>query len=469
MTDAIPQKMVKWLFHDTDSLSLGLGGWVKLLWATLFRADHSFTLQFFNALKEKIAATCHDATLTPEQKEIICYNALSYLAFAHPQEGSQLDMNGVTYSIHKIKLTSGWFSSPYYAYGLKSKTSSILIFQGTTVPSDRGFIAGILGDTMPGGAVGTFLYRRGKHKIQSWINSEYQRTGRPVMCTGQSLGGAMSMHCHVHQPTKVDFYVLNPPTLTSREEKIYEQNKSQTTDRSARTLKVITHRSDPVFRLGSHYLPPGTRIFEHGLKNENALLAHAKAPNFKNFISKTPDTFVDYERQKLRTWVWKIQKAGLFVGALLCQTLWLIPRLIMHTVHHIRQFLQTTKPIVKSSTEHTTHQQFECQIAIKEPSTATRYIESSQLILNIIGHEKASFNKHKPDIALLGLLSSLEYPAIRMNYIGENGQYNFVNKASFVGYLNNNFHSQDIKMSFLNSKSTISDINLVIPEGIKAF
>ncbi|STX52571.1 Uncharacterised protein [Legionella busanensis] len=464
MTDTIPQKMVKWLFYDTDSLSLGFGGWVKLLWATLVTADDSFTLQFFNALKEKITVTCQDVTLTPEQKETICYNALSYLAFSHPQEGSQIDMNGVTYTIHKIKLTSGWFSSPYYAYGLISDKSSILIFQGTTVPSDRGFLAGILGDTMPGGAVGTFLYQRGKHKIQSWIDSEYQRTGRPVICTGQSLGGAMSIHSHVHQPEKVDFYVLNPPTLTSREEKIYERNKSQNTNKLARTLKVITHRSDPVFYLGSNYLPPGTKIFKHGLENENIFIAHAKAPNFKNPISKTSDTFVDYERQKLNTWMWKIQKACLFVGALLCQMLWLIPRLVIHTVHHIRQFCQTKKPIVKNLPESTTNQQSKTQILSKEAFTTNEPIESSQLILNIIGHKPAAFNKHN----LTGLLNNLKYPTTRMNHIGATGQYNnFGKQTNFARCLNNNFYSQGLQRSFLNLESTKSDINLVINEGIK--
>ncbi|STX55649.1 Uncharacterised protein [Legionella beliardensis] len=461
MTDTIPQKMVKWLFHDADSLSLGFRGWLKLLRATLVKADATFTLQFFNALKEKIAAVYQDETLTPEKKEIICYNALSYLAFAHPKEGSQINMNGATYTIHKIKLTSGWFSSPYYAYGLQSKTSSILIFQGTTVPSDRGFIAGILGDTMPGGAVGTFLYRRGKHKIQSWINSEYQRTGRPVMCTGQSLGGAMSMHCHIHQPTKVDFYVLNPPTLTSREEKIYKQHKNIFIDNSTRTLKVITHRSDPVFRMGSHYLPPGTKIFEHGMKNENSLIAHAKAPNFKNFTSETPDTFADYERKKLKTWAWKIQKACLFVGALLCQTIWLMPRFIMHAGHYIRQFPQTTKPVVKGLNDSTTQQPSEPEINFKESYTASKYIESSQLILKTIGHNATWFNKHNPDIIVLGVLGRLENPVL-IPYRSNEILHVLVKKNSVVGYLNNNIYSQSIKMAILNSNPTNHDKNLAI-------
>ncbi|WP_419420436.1 hypothetical protein ACNVED_03810 [Legionella sp. D16C41] len=453
MSDTIPQKMVKWLFHDTDSLSFRFGGWIKLLWAMIFKASSSFTVQFFNALKEKIAATFGDKTLSAAKKEIICYNALSYLAFAHPQEGSQLDINGITYTIHKIKLTSGWFSSPYYAYGLTSKASSILIFPGTTVPSDRGFIAGILGDTMPGGAVGTFLYSRGKKQIQSWINSEYQRTGRPVICTGQSLGGAMSMHCHVHQPTKVDFYVFNPPTLTSREARIYERNKSISSDKSERTLKVITHHSDPVFRMGSYYLPPGTKIFRHGSKNENSLTAHAKAPNFKNHTPEIPDTFVDYERQQLKTRIWKLQKVCLFMGALLCQMICLLPRFIIHTAYHIKQFHHMIKRIIKNLSEHIIHQQLPPKMSIRGLSKASEYIESSRLILSLIGPNAASFNNYKSNTRALGTWDKLEYPTC-INYKKEDSPPIFVKKNNVSRHLN----AQDEKASFLNNCSFTTSV-----------
>lgn len=353
MTTSVPQKMVQWLFHDSETLSLGAGGWVDLIWSTTIRADKIFSSEFFNALQDKINTTTQNKQLSHEQKEIIYYNALAYLAFAHPQEGSNLNIDGETFTIHTIPLTSGWLSTPYYAYGLKSEHSSILIFQGTTVPSDRGFLAGILGDTMPGGAVGASLYRRGKNVLQLWIDNEYLRTGKPVLCTGQSLGGAMSMHCHIHQPEKVDFIAINPPTLTGREEQIYERNRSTYRETSERTLKVITHRSDPVFALGSHYLPIGTKIYHHGCTKMNALIAHTKAPNFIGYPLSASDTFVEYKSQKLRSLIWKIQKVFLFVAALLMQMISLLPRIIAKSAFHFFKFHRQLDPIITSLTYST--------------------------------------------------------------------------------------------------------------------
>lgn len=224
---SISQKMVRWLFREED-LSLGLFEWVKLLSATMIIRNRKFSQDFFDALSKKISTSFSDPQLSDLKKDLVLYNALSYLAFADPQEGQAIVIKGVNYEIQKIPVTSGWLSSTYYAYCLKALNNkdaqSILIFQGTTTPSDHGFLAGILADTRPVGAIGTQLYARGQEAIQKCIEDEYKRTNKRVMCTGQSLGGAMSLHDYIHQPDIVDYFIINPPGLTSREKEIYEKN-----------------------------------------------------------------------------------------------------------------------------------------------------------------------------------------------------------------------------------------------------
>jgi hypothetical protein len=316
---SIPQKMVRWLFRE-DKLSLGLSEWIQLLSATLIKSNLQFSKDFFDALSQKIALSFADPELSDTKKDIIIYNALSYIAFTSPQDGQRLTIKGIQYAIQKIALTSGWLSAPYYAYGLKAVTDkeaqSFLIFQGTTTPADHGFLAGLLADTMPGGAVGAQLYARGQKKIQDWINREYQRTGKRVLCTGQSLGGAMSLHAHVHQPERVDFFVVNPPTLTGRERKICESNSSALVAEDSRILKVVSHINDPVWGLGSLYLPTGTQVFRHGEENEGRFIAHAQSADC--CVNATEPLFVVHDQEKVtRSIIWKIIKPCLFLIALI--------------------------------------------------------------------------------------------------------------------------------------------------------
>lgn len=316
---SIPQKVVGWLFRE-HNLSLGFLEWLQLLSATLIVRNRQFSQDFFDALSEKITSSSADPYLSDLKKDLILYNALSYLAYAAPQEGQIISIKGIDYSIQKIALTSGWVSSTYYAYGLKAVTDknaqSILIFQGTTSPADHGFLAGILADTRPVGAVGTQLYARGQEQIQNWINTEYQQTQKRVLCTGQSLGGAMSLHAHIHQPDAVDFFIVNPAALTNREKEIYEKNSVQLPDESTRILTVVSHLNDPVLGLGSLYLPEGTKIYRHGDKNENGLIAHAKTPDCSQDAPELH--FAAYDNSKReRSYAWKIIKVFLFVAVLI--------------------------------------------------------------------------------------------------------------------------------------------------------
>jgi hypothetical protein len=137
----IAQKMVGWLFHD-NALSFNALEWAQLVFTTIIKSNRQFSNFFFDALSEKISVSFEDPGLSEAKKEIILYSALSYLAFANPQDDQTLIIKGINYTIEKIQLTSGWLSAPYYAYGLRASidknAQSYLIFQGTTTPSDNG-------------------------------------------------------------------------------------------------------------------------------------------------------------------------------------------------------------------------------------------------------------------------------------------------------------------------------------------
>jgi hypothetical protein len=316
MKREIVEKMVKWLFREGD-LSLNYSEWATLAFVTIIKADPKFSELFFDALKVKIQTSFADPRLSSTQKDIILYSALSYLAFASPHEYQTLCIKEIEYTIEKIPLTSGWFSATYYAYGLKAKhnlkAQSFLIFQGTTTPADHGFLAGIIADTRPHGAVGTHLYSRGQALIETWINKEYERTEKRVLCTGQSLGGAMSLHAHIHQPQQVDFFIINPPFLTNREKQIYVKN--HTPDLDHRTLKVLSHCNDPVRELGSQYLPQGTQVGIYGNRQDPALAAHARSPDCK--VGSPDVIFTPYKEKLTRNHLWKITKILLFIIACL--------------------------------------------------------------------------------------------------------------------------------------------------------
>ncbi len=318
------KKIVSWLFRDSN-LSLHVEEWGKLFFATLIKNNPQFSKEFFDALCQKITTSFADSNLSDIKKDMIIHNALCYLAFSDPQAGNTLFIRGTQYTIQKIQLTSGWLSAPYYAYGLKAtldpNAQSYLIFQGTTTPADNGFLVGVMADSIPGGAIGKQLYERGKKQIQHFINAEHQKTQKTVLCIGQSLGGAMSLHAHIHQPDKVDFVAINPPSLTSRERGIYEHQTNEVRQpNTRRTLHVISHQADNVWNLGSIYFPEGTTVYRHGKADENKILAHAKAPDCS---PQHPDPiFEKYEYHgPIRNKPWKILKPFLFFLVIFLHTI----------------------------------------------------------------------------------------------------------------------------------------------------
>jgi hypothetical protein len=313
---SIETKVTNWLLREGD-LNFTYQDYWFLFFYTMVYANPQMSQQFFRALLERLPKDTHH-----EKNEIRFYNILSYMAYCNPKQDQEISLLSRVYQIDRIQLTSGWLSSPYYAYGFKSKDGvgpSYLIFKGTTFPSDNGFLVSLLADSKPGGAIGCQLYARGALSIQAWLKSQPGQ----VICVGQSLGGAMSLHTHIHQPHQVDFFAVNPPSLTRREQKIYESHGMA--DDSFRTLKVITHHADPVFNLGSQYLPKNTLICRHGKLHENMFFAHARC------VGDDELKFEPYQDDLIKPhYFWKILKPFLYVFVLFLTLITLPFRVMIH-------------------------------------------------------------------------------------------------------------------------------------------
>ncbi len=322
------EKIVEYLFRDSENLSLSLLEWLKVICATMLISNKNFSGDFFKALSAKISTSNADSNLSDEQKKFIMYGALAYMTYADPNQNDTITINDTEYTIEKIALTSGWISAPYYAYGLKSQNTenqSFLIFQGTTFPTDNGFLAGVLADTRPVGAIGTQLYDRGRNKIQEWIECQHTATNQPVKCVGQSLGGAMSLHAYINQPDKVSFCAINPPYLTAREKTILGTSTSMRTTNN----QVLSAIQDPVRGLG-WWLPDECRVFSYGESDEYPILAHARAPKNTDGTGNQYSGPAASEQSSISRLIFKYIKPILYCIALLLTALALPIRICWH-------------------------------------------------------------------------------------------------------------------------------------------
>lgn len=149
--------------------------------------------------------------------EFLVGHILSYLPFFDVQDGEvfkvPLSINGkwklICYEAHRLILTPRALGSPVSAIGLTAQNAThLLLFKGTSYPSDEGFMLGLLTDLNPGASVGTYLFYLGKEKIKSWLGSNN------VKVYGLSLGGTMALHTAVAFPSNIEaVYAFNPSAL----------------------------------------------------------------------------------------------------------------------------------------------------------------------------------------------------------------------------------------------------------------
>jgi hypothetical protein len=144
---------------------------------------------------------------------------LAYYTFFGPENGEIFSLpieSGGTwhlfdYKVEKIPLTPSWMGSQAVAFGLTSEKGSppLLLFKGTSYPTDEGFCLQLLTDFNPLASVGSYLFWLGKKNIENWLT---KAPGARVF--GMSLGGSLTELAALHFPSLIKrAFAYNPPAL----------------------------------------------------------------------------------------------------------------------------------------------------------------------------------------------------------------------------------------------------------------
>lgn len=214
--------------------------------------------------------------------EIIIGDLLSLYPFLSPENGEEIHVpiriegkwHLANYQVQEIHMTPSWMGSPLVAYGLISKeylAPPLLLFKGTTYPTDMGFGLSLITDMNPGASVGSYAFRSGRKKILSWIN-EYS-PNQKVIVYGKSLGGAQAWRTALYYPDKVEKVMaygapgLNPRDI-KRWNKILEKGNEP-------EINIFCQEGDSV-----PYYERSAQGFNYflvlGEKPRNGILAHAE-------------------------------------------------------------------------------------------------------------------------------------------------------------------------------------------------
>lgn len=145
--------------------------------------------------------------------EMIIGELLSLYPFLNPEQDENLSVptlvNGkwelINYRVDRLPLTPDWMGSPLVAFGLIPETPSappLLLFKGTTYPTDDGFVLSLLTDINPFGAVGKYGFKLGKKKISSWLDAQTGTLKAKIY--GKSLGGSLAWQTSLRFPEQVE-------------------------------------------------------------------------------------------------------------------------------------------------------------------------------------------------------------------------------------------------------------------------
>lgn len=159
-----------------------------------------------------MAKTLEKKTLSPQESfhmEVVIGDILALYPFLNPTDGEKLNIPQLIqgkwqlcpYRAERITLTPNWMGSPLVAFGMKPlnpKAPPLLIFKGTTYPTDEGFSLSLLTDLNPAASVGAYAFKTGRNKVQAWLERETKK--QQAVIYGKSLGGAQAWRTALHHP-----------------------------------------------------------------------------------------------------------------------------------------------------------------------------------------------------------------------------------------------------------------------------
>lgn len=158
--------------------------------------------------------------------EIMIADLLAYYSFFQPTDYVRIPIfkdkwSMETYAIQPLILTPTWLLDPAIAYGLSNNSSRpILIFKGTTYPTDDGFLISLLADLNPYKSVGTLIMNMGSNVIQEWLEIQTQKS----RIIGKSLGGILACLTTLNYYKYVqDVYAFSPPGFSKHDcQRLYQ-------------------------------------------------------------------------------------------------------------------------------------------------------------------------------------------------------------------------------------------------------
>ncbi len=210
--------------------------------------------------------------------EMVIGDLLSLLPFLRPEQDEQIQVpirydgkwQFASYKVAQIELTPSWMGSPLMAYGLnpqEKNTPPLLLFKGTTFPTDSGCGLSLLADLNPGASVGSYAFRAGKNKIDSWLNSHAEK----AVVYGKSLGGALACRSALYFPDKVaKVLTFGAPGFTGRDANRWNKiaEKPQ--------INMFYQKGDPVPYFDKAPGPNDVNYYQvYGQKQRRGVLAHA--------------------------------------------------------------------------------------------------------------------------------------------------------------------------------------------------
>ncbi len=230
-------------------------------------------------------------TLSSEESfhmEIVVGELLALVPFLRPIDGDALQVpmqiDGkwqlINYEVERIELTPKAFGSPLVAYGLKpqindKKAPPLLLFKGTTYPSDEGFGLSLLTDLNPFASVGSYAFKIGKNKIKAFLDAQVEKTGQKSIIYGKSLGGALAWKTALdfsYHVSKVMAYG-SPGFSEKALAKLKQLDKLPEEYKPA--FNFFCQKNDPVPFFGKE-APAGVKYYEIlGRKSRKGVMAHA--------------------------------------------------------------------------------------------------------------------------------------------------------------------------------------------------
>lgn len=159
----------------------------------------------------------------------------------------------IEYTIEKLRLTPQWMGSPITAFGLISADGPpLLLYKGTSYPTDEGFGLSVLTDINPISGVGLYPFAMSKNKIKDWLK-QATLNNRKARVYGLSLGGALTLHTAIEFPKFIESVsAFNSPALLNHEVKKWNR-RYDTNSRNFPAVHIFQNENDIVSVAGTAF------------------------------------------------------------------------------------------------------------------------------------------------------------------------------------------------------------------------